>query len=97
MMPLRHPWRGAHHEAPEEICKGQQMKILITATLDEWGVDTLSHIGEVPYEGFADKKRLPPGGKLVRALVGFEVFVTEVDQVRARALEQVDLLPKWQV
>ena len=68
------------------------MRILVTATLDEWGVETLSHIGEVSYEGFSDKKRLLAGRKLVRALEGFDVFVTEVDQVRARVLEQVDRL-----
>jgi phosphoglycerate dehydrogenase-like enzyme len=66
------------------------MRILVTATLDEGGVDALSEIGEVSYEGFGDKKRLLAGRKLVRALEGFDVFVTEVDQVRARVLEQVD-------
>jgi len=62
----------------------------VTATLDEWGLDALSHVGEVSYEGFGERKRLLAGRKLVRALEGFDVFVTEVDQVRARVLEQVD-------
>jgi len=53
------------------------MRILVTATLDEWGVDALSHIGEVSYEGFSDKKRLLAGRKPVRALEGFDVFVQE--------------------
>jgi len=50
------------------------MRILVTATLDEWGVDALSHIGEVSYEGFSAKMRLLAGRKPVRALEGFDVF-----------------------
>jgi phosphoglycerate dehydrogenase-like enzyme len=68
------------------------MKILVTATLDDWGVERLRRYGEVSYEGFGQQKRLLAGRKLVRALEGFDVFVTEVDQVRARVLEQVDRL-----
>jgi phosphoglycerate dehydrogenase-like enzyme len=68
------------------------MKILVTATLDQWGLDRLSEYGDVAYEGFGDKKRLLAGRKLVRALDGFDVFVTEVDQVRARVIEQVNRL-----
>ena len=81
-------------EVPESDVgsRSRRMKILVTATLDEWGVDTLSHIGEVSYEGFGDKKRLLAGRKLVRALEGFDVFITEVDQVRSRVLEQVHRL-----
>jgi len=66
------------------------MKILVTATLDQWGVDRLSRYGEVVNQGFGDQKRLLAGSKLVRALEGFDVFVTEVDQVRARVLEEVE-------
>jgi hypothetical protein len=62
------------------------MRILVTATLDEWGIERLSRLGELSYEGFADKKRLLAGRKLVRALEGIDVFVTEVDQVRAKVL-----------
>lgn len=68
------------------------MRILVTATLDQWGVERLGRLGEVSYEGFADKKRLLAGKKLVRALDGVDVFVTEVDQVRAKVLTQVDRL-----
>jgi phosphoglycerate dehydrogenase-like enzyme len=68
------------------------MKILVTATLNQWGLDRLSQYGDVAYEGFGDKKRLLAGRKLIRALDGFDVFVTEVDQVRARVIEQVDQL-----
>ncbi len=68
------------------------MRILVTATLDEWGVERLSSFGEVSYEGFSDKKRLLAGKKLVRALEGVDVFVTEVDQVRAKVLSQVNRL-----
>jgi phosphoglycerate dehydrogenase-like enzyme len=68
------------------------VKILVTATLDPWGVDRLSRYGEVANEGFGDKKRLLAGSKLARALDGVDVFVTEIDQVRARVLEEVDRL-----
>jgi phosphoglycerate dehydrogenase-like enzyme len=68
------------------------MRILVTATLDEWGVERLSSFGEVSYEGFSDKKRLLAGRKLARALEGVDVFVTEVDQVRAKVLAQVKRL-----
>lgn len=68
------------------------MRILVTATLDAWGIERLSGYGQVSNEGFGDKKRLLAGRKLVRALEGFDVFVTEVDQVRTRVLTQVDHL-----
>ena len=68
------------------------MKILVTATLDDWGIQTLARYGQVAYEGFGDQKRLLAGRKLVRALAEIDVFVTEVDQVRARVLEEVDRL-----
>ncbi len=68
------------------------MRILVTATLDQWGLERLSRYGDVVYEGFSDKKRLLAGRKLIRALEGFDIFVTEVDQVRARVMEQVDRL-----
>lgn len=68
------------------------MRILVTATLDDWGIETLGKYGKVSYEGFGEKKRLLAGRKLVRALQGFDVFVTEVDQVQAKVLEQLDRL-----
>jgi phosphoglycerate dehydrogenase-like enzyme len=68
------------------------VRILVTATLDDWGVETLGRYGQVSYEGFGEKKRLLAGRKLVRALQGYDVFVTEVDQVRAKVLAQVDQL-----
>ena len=69
-----------------------RMRILVTATLDEWGIERLGRFGELSYEAFADKKRLLAGRKLVRALEGFDVFVTEVDQVRAKVLAQLERL-----
>ncbi len=68
------------------------MKILVTAALDDWGIQRLGRYGQVSYEGFGDQKRLLAGRKLVRALAGVDIFVTEVDQVRARVLEDVDRL-----
>jgi phosphoglycerate dehydrogenase-like enzyme len=68
------------------------LRILVTATLDHWGIESLGNYGQVSYEGFGEKKRLLAGRKLVRALEGFDVFITEVDQVRAKVLEQIDRL-----
>jgi len=68
------------------------MRILVTATLDDWGIEYLGRYGEVSYQGFGDQKRLLAGRKLIRALEGVDVFVTEVDQVRARVLGGVDRL-----
>ncbi len=68
------------------------MRILVTATLDQWGIETLGRYGQVSYEGFGDKKRLLAGKKLVRALEGFDVLITEVDQVRAKVLAEIDRL-----
>ena len=39
------------------------MRILVTATLDEWGIETLSRYGQVSYQGFGEKKRLLAGRK----------------------------------
>jgi phosphoglycerate dehydrogenase-like enzyme len=68
------------------------VRILVTATLDDWGIETLGRYGQVSYEGFGEKKRLLAGRKLAGALQGYDVFVTEVDQVRAKVLGQVDQL-----
>lgn len=87
--------RCLHRTEPAENDVGsqsQQMKILVTANLDDRGLETLRRFGDVSYEGFGDQKRLLAGRKLVRALAGVDVFVTEVDQVRSRVLEQADQL-----
>jgi autoinducer 2 (AI-2) kinase len=68
------------------------MKILITAQIDEPGRARLARYGVVDYQGFADKMRLLAGKKLADALRDVDVFVTEVDQLRAPVLAQLDRL-----
>lgn len=62
------------------------MNILVTARFDEAALDALRRYGEVRYEGFADEQRVLAGSKLVRALQGVHVLVTEVDQVKGYVL-----------
>ncbi len=58
------------------------MNILVTARFDEAALNVLRRYGEVKYEGFADERRVLAGSKLVRALQGVHVLITEVDQVK---------------
>lgn len=62
------------------------MNILVTARFDEVALSVLRRYGEVKYEGFADEQRVLAGSKLVRALQGVHVLVTEVDQVKGYVL-----------
>ncbi len=58
------------------------MKILVTAQLDEEGLSTLRRYGDVEYAGYGDKMRVLAGSKLVKALEGVTVLITEVDQAK---------------
>lgn len=64
------------------------MKILVTARFDEASLETLRRYGKVEYTGFAESQRVLAGSKLVRALDGVHVFVTEVDQVKGYVLKK---------
>lgn len=70
------------------------MNILITAQFDAESRALLARYGEVIYEGFGDKLRLLAGKRLIERLrtTRADVFVTEVDQLRAPVLAQCDRL-----
>jgi len=70
------------------------MKILITARFDQEALSTLGRYGEVEYSSYGEKMRMLAGSRLVEALEGVNVLVTEVDQVRKYIFPKV---PRLQV
>ncbi|MBC7232813.1 MAG: 3-phosphoglycerate dehydrogenase [Chloroflexi bacterium] len=65
------------------------MKILVTAQLDEEALVTLRRYGEVEYRSYGEQMQVLAGSKLVKALEGVNVLVTEVDQVRRYVFPKV--------
>jgi len=65
---------------------------LITASLDNEGLETLREFGEVRYQPLAETKQMLGGSRLVRALDGVDVFITEADNLREREIEQLSAL-----
>lgn len=65
-------------------------RILVTAEMDEAGLEALRAIGEVEHSSFKQAMRLLTGPSLVEALKGVQVFVTEVDVLDAAALAAAD-------
>ena len=72
--------------------KCKPVKILVTAQFDAGGLDTLRRYGEVEYASYGEQMRVLAGSKLVKALEGVTVLVTEVDQVRRQILPHVPQL-----
>ncbi|MCL4560335.1 MAG: hydroxyacid dehydrogenase [Chloroflexi bacterium] len=68
------------------------MIFYITASLDDDGLNQLRSLGEVRYYPLAETKSLLGGSRLVRALEGVDVFITEADNLKARELEQLTSL-----
>jgi phosphoglycerate dehydrogenase-like enzyme len=68
------------------------MKILITAQLEEVGLETLRQYGEVVYEPLRQTHCLLAGDMLVEKLEGVSIFITEADQVSADVLDRTPLL-----
>jgi len=68
------------------------MRILVTAQLDERALNTLRSYGQVEHSSYAQALRTLAGSKLVKALDGVNVFITEVDQVRRPIFAQVPSL-----
>jgi len=65
---------------------------LITASLDDEGLETLRKYGEVRYQPLAETKQMLGGSRLVRALEGVDVFITEADNLRVREIEALNSL-----
>jgi phosphoglycerate dehydrogenase-like enzyme len=58
------------------------IRILVTARLDERGLDTLRRYGRVEYSSYGRNMRVLAGSRLVKALADVSALVTEVDVVR---------------
>ncbi len=65
---------------------------LVTASLDEEGLATLRSYGEVRYQPLAETKQMLGGSRLVRALEGVDVFITEADNLKEREIAQLTTL-----
>jgi phosphoglycerate dehydrogenase-like enzyme len=68
------------------------MKILVTAELEEAGLETLRGYGEVIYEPLRQTHCLLAGDMLVERLAGVSIFITEADQVSADVLDRAPML-----
>jgi autoinducer 2 (AI-2) kinase len=65
---------------------------LITASLDEDGLGLLRKHGEVRYQPMAETRQMLGGSRLVRALDGVDVFITEADNLKAREIGMLTTL-----
>ena len=68
------------------------MKILVTAQFDQETMATLRRYGQVEYGCYGQTMRVLAGSKLVKALEGVSVLVTEVDHVRRPVFAQAPSL-----
>jgi phosphoglycerate dehydrogenase-like enzyme len=68
------------------------MRILVTAELEETGLETLRQYGEVTYEPLRQTHCLLAGDMLVEKLEGVSIFVTEADQITADVLDRAPML-----
>ena len=65
---------------------------LITASLEESGLETLRHYGEVRYQPMVETHSMLGGSRLVKALADVDIFITEADNLRQRELDALDHL-----
>ncbi len=64
------------------------MRFLVTAGIEPEGIAELRRYGEVSYSGFREKLQMLAGKKLVEALAGVDVFITEIDPLNAKVLAE---------
>ena len=80
------PFAMGGGEASAAATAARRPRILVTAELDAASLDRLRALGDVEVASYREKRRLLKGEALVEALVGVEIFVTEVDVVDAASI-----------
>ena len=73
----------------EESTLRYRPRILVTADMDPSGLEALRQLGDVEYASYREAMRLLTGPSLVKALEGYQVFITEIDVVGASALQEL--------
>ena len=68
------------------------MITLITASLAEEGLATLRTHGEVRYQPMVETRQMLGGSRLVKALDGVDVFITEADNLKEREIGMLTTL-----
>jgi autoinducer 2 (AI-2) kinase len=64
------------------------LKILVTAGIVPEGIETLKQYADVQYQYYGEKLQMLAGKKLVDALAGFDIFITEIDALNAKVLAE---------
>lgn len=65
---------------------------LVTASLDDEGLNDLRHYGEVRYQPLFETRQMLGGRRLLRALDGVDIFITEADNLKEREISELDSL-----
>jgi autoinducer 2 (AI-2) kinase len=89
---MRHTFPAALASAQRSGRRGaaqHRPRALVTAAFDDAAIARLRRFADVEYASFRDRMQLLTGSSLVKALEPYDVFVTEVDVVDAKALEQL--------
>ncbi|MEE2664951.1 MAG: NAD(P)-dependent oxidoreductase [Myxococcota bacterium] len=71
------------------VAHAERPRILVTANIDERSLEQLRELGDVEHANYRELRRLLKKDKLVEALQGVDIFVTEVDLVDGASLQQL--------